>query len=261
MCIFSDDPISGEPGVEVHGTRIFARPDGPRQVLAYEMSLTSAREVAMILPLPVPIGAGDDAVQFIDLQHYAGLFDDLEACFQEDKEEDLDCLFNDDDGGGGVLRVHRVGAFEASYVPGLADFVRLDPRFRLPERIWQALPWYADWGFTVIQLQAGRLQVHPIALSFPRRWPAHLFFPTVHVHDGEVRPEARFDHMLYYQGMTAPSRQGAASERAVRSNALHPTSKHVAVAATEGLVDGALAVERLRLVGERPNEDVWLTTG
>ena len=38
-----------------------------------------------------------------------------------------------------------------------------------------------------------------MAFSFPRARPAELFFPTVHIHDGEVHETARFDHTLYCQ--------------------------------------------------------------
>lgn len=37
------------------------------------------------------------------------------------------------------------------------------------------------------------------AFSFPSAIPQTLFFPTVHIHDGEVHEKAGFDHMLYCQ--------------------------------------------------------------
>jgi hypothetical protein len=36
--------------------------------------------------------------------------------------------------------VREVGSFEASYVPKIADFSRLDERFRLPVAVWKKLP-------------------------------------------------------------------------------------------------------------------------
>ena len=93
-----------------------------------------------------------------------------------------------------------MGAFAASYVPSPADFDRLDPRFRLPRAVWEALGGYGDYGFSVFQLQPGRkARVHPMAFRFLTRDPSRLFLPTVHVHDGRVRPEAAFDHDLFYQ--------------------------------------------------------------
>ena len=39
--------------------------------------------------------------------------------------------------GVSMLQVHEVGDYEASYVPTLADFHRLDPRFRMADEIWR----------------------------------------------------------------------------------------------------------------------------
>lgn len=200
MCCFSGY-------VETVGdTSIFAGPDqhaAGKQVLVYEMSYAAAHELAMVLPLPILPGTGDDAVDFIDLSGYAGFFDDLANGFVPPAPDP-------DEGylGGGdhepprpKLAVHDVGDFEASFVPTRGDFDRLEPRFRIAPEAWERLPGYADYGFAVFKLKAaaaGR-RVHPMALSFPRRDPATLFFPTVHVHDGQVHGSAAFDHSLYLQ--------------------------------------------------------------
>ncbi len=258
MCFFSDDE-GHAPGLTIHDTRIFARGDGPRQWLAYSLYLETAGDVAMILPLPVPAGAPEDAAVFVDLSPYPTLFADLATCMAgghpPEDPDDSDCLLADD--APPPLRVHEVGSFVASYVPTLADFARLDPRFRLPQTIWDALPGYADWGFAVIQFRPGSHQNHPIALHFPRRWPDRIYFPTTHVHDGQLHPEATFDHMLYYQGMIRPARHGAASERAGWSFARAPTDRFIDLDRAAGLVDGQ-PLESLRYHGLRPNEDVWL---
>ena len=41
-----------------------------------------------------------------------------------------------------------------------------------------------------------------MAFEFPRADPTKLFFPTVHIHDGEVHAKAAFDHMLFCQTTT-----------------------------------------------------------
>jgi hypothetical protein len=62
MCIFTGSVSA------VSSTAIFARPgDLGRQVLVYRMALITRTEVGMVLPLPVPPGSADNAVQFIDL--------------------------------------------------------------------------------------------------------------------------------------------------------------------------------------------------
>src|SRR5687768_8677007 len=153
MCIFS------QTIKHVSKTRVFGRVVGMRQCIAYEMRLISEIDVAMILP--VPIGrANQGRLTFIDLSEYPQLFDDLERCFPRPltRSQDLAAVAL----GGGSLPVHRVGAFDASFVPAVDAFGRLDPRFRLPETIWGRLP-YSVFGFAVFQLRAGDSRVHPMA--------------------------------------------------------------------------------------------------
>ncbi|MBA3454882.1 MAG: hypothetical protein H0T42_17470 [Deltaproteobacteria bacterium] len=243
MCCFS--------GVvkEVSATRIFARMVSPgRQVLAYQMQLATDAEVAMILPIPVPPNSADDAVRFISLERYPTMFDALYKAFAP-----VPAL-----GPGRAqansyappLEVHTVGAFIASFVPRLADFTRLDARFRVPPGTLDRIPEYADWGFAVFQLGAtrGTAQVHPMAFEFPTRERTRLFFPTVHVHDGAVHPEAEFAHRLYAQGIA-----GVRPFVTNRSNA----STFVDAERTEGIIDPDQPVSVRELVGMHPNRDQW----
>jgi hypothetical protein len=251
MCCFSvASPVGWierlfPPRVHVSKTNIFARMIAPGvQGLAYQMNLKAAREIAMVLPLPVVPGSGEDAVTFVDLHEHSKMFDDLAALFHV-----LQPLARK----GGASRslslapklvVHKVGSFIASYVPTRADFVRLDPRFRMPEVLFDAVPAYADHGFAVFQLEPGDLTVHPMAMTFPTRAPHRLFFPTVHVHDGSFHAIAKFDHALYYQ------RETAALEDLV--SPMKPRKDYA------GLVDPASPVIRRSLHGRIPNEDQWI---
>lgn len=126
MCCFSG------PVKNVGGTRIFARVarGALRQELAYSMTFSASESLAMILPLPVLPGAGDDARP--------------------------------------QLTVHKVGHLEASFVPSTSDFDRLDPRFRLPPALWDQLPVQRTYGFVVVKLaaSASSQNVHPIAFDF-----------------------------------------------------------------------------------------------
>ena len=97
------------------------------------------------------------------------------------------------------LEVVEVGSFEASFVPAIKDFARLDERFRLPTSVWEKLPQYKDYGFAVFKLKKGASKVHPMAFEFPRALKDVLFFPTVHIHDGTVPAKAKFDHSLFCQ--------------------------------------------------------------
>jgi hypothetical protein len=241
------------PSVRVAATRIFARfVDAGEQALVYSMRLSVAGDVAMILPVPVPPRAGDDALRFVSLEKYPRLFEDVAKGFEVE-------MFALAKSGGFAPRarpklvVHEVGAFVASYVPSRGDFDRLDARFRLPDSVWAAMGRYDDWGFAVFQLAHGKeKQVHPMAMRFRTREPARLFFPTVHVHDGRFHPTADFDHELYYQDPrldrpgVAPGRLSARARTFVR------------IEDTQGLVDGDLPIARRSLHGTLANEDTWI---
>jgi hypothetical protein len=241
----------------VAATQIFARPkrDG-RQVLAYAMSFAATDALAMILPIPVPPRSSDDAVKFVALDGYEHFFDDVKAAFPP-----LDLAFAPLARGGvpipksQALRVHRVGAFEASFVPSIADFARLDARFRLPPDVFAKLPAYADFGFAVFKLAAEktRKDVHPMAFEFPRRDSSSIFFPTVHVHDGEVHATAEFDHTLYCQvdGIVG------ATLGWTRSN--EPLGARVDELKSRGVVRGDAFGFAEMLLGSRPNRDIVIT--
>lgn len=200
MCIFSGDVTS------VGGTKIFANLRPGRQALVYSMSIDAPDELAMILPVPVPAGTPEDAVRFVGLDGYNEFFGDLaRGGYVSGRREDPFAA-----GGavplGAPLRVQTVGSFDASFVPTAADVERVDTRFQLPRATWDALvsgrgeaPDYRDWGFCVFKLRRGAYNVHPMALVFPTRFTDRAYFPTVHVHDGQLVTQANFDHTLYLQ--------------------------------------------------------------
>lgn len=221
MCCFS-----GYPGgrrfrsvEKVSGTNIFARSanGNGRQVLVYSMNLRSRIDLAMILPLPVPVACPEDAVRFISLKEYPDFFKDMKQGFPDyppiprgavGLAQPVPALARP------KLQVHQVGDFEASYVPTMNDWDRLDERFRIPTGIFDAVPAYREFGFAVFKLKATQQAkpwfgflggkpdtktIHPMAFEFPRADPDNLFFPTVHVHDGKFHLTAEFDHTLYCQ--------------------------------------------------------------
>jgi hypothetical protein len=247
MCIFS-----GRVKM-VNETRIFARLAGGRQHLVYEMRVVSDGAVAMILPLPTR-NRDETAVEFVDLSHYDQFFEDMAHCFPPRQSRSF-VLRRGGKGCRGVpLKVHSVGAFEASFVPTLADFARLDARFRLPEAVSRQLP-YDDFGFAVFQLSAGNARIHPMAFSFETRDPSAVFFPTAHAHDGAVHPSANFDHRLYAQGTT----EDPGWERGpVMPSFAMKFGKHLQSDRTKGIVQPEMPVVRRELKGSFPNEDTWV---
>jgi hypothetical protein len=268
MCIFTG---SAAAIAHVSATSIFARalPRG-RQVLVYSMSVAASEPVAMVLPVPVPPRSGEAALSFINLEGYPNFFTDLDRAFPKP------VALSDSYGApapaarAATLKVHDVGAFEASFVPTRSDFERLDARFRLADSVWSALPDYADWGFAVFQLQdasgqgwfdklRGRVvepkTIHPMAFSFPVREPGRIFFPTVHVHDGEVHDRAQFDHSLYAQPLAGeviaePSWQASQG----------PLGSFVNFARAHQVLDGQLPGCKTTLDGMLANQDTYVQT-
>lgn len=259
MCIFSSRVA------HVGGTKIFARlktapAKETSQYLVYSMNISTDTDVAMILPLPVSSHA-EDAVQFIALDRYPEFFEDLEKGFPIpiSKSRGRKSLAVAAGAPPRLLEVHEVGDFIASFVPTLTDFDRLDPRFRLPADTWEQLPQYSDWGFAVFQLKAtsagdakGKAktkQIHPMAFLFPTRMPEALFFPTLHIHDGKVNPEAEFDHVLYFQGESFQQFADIISmDKAV---------KFVKVSKAKGIVQPDALCFKRRIVGTKPNQDTF----
>lgn len=251
MCCFSiaspnllDSLYGARPRVRVARTRILARRDGDDQLIAYAMSLTAPSAVAMIMPLPVREWR-DPHVSFLDLSAHTDLFERLQRLFPAPAApQDFPLARN----ATARIAVQAIGAYEASYVPAPADFARLDPRFQLPPGFLTALPDYRDHGFAVFRLNPAKNQpVHPMGIRFRTRSPSRLYFPTVHVHDGEVHPTADFDHTLYWQGAPAGPDDLVATT-SVRDG--FPTIPPV--------LDPDAPVVSRTLVGVLPNEDTWV---
>ena len=249
MCCFT------RPVQSVSTTNIFARDaENGRQFLVYSMNYRAGEDLAMVLPLPVPPGSPEDAVHFIDLKAYPDFFADMKLGFPEPQSRAL----RSRDNSAGVtaaaapLAVVQVGSFEASFVPQLSDFTRLDARFRMPDGIWDKLPQYKRSGFAVFKLRKDAETIHPMAFSFPRADRAQLFFPTVHIHDGQVHPTAHFDHSLYCQ-------VGANYKRAAgwRESPQLPSS-FMRVPQTQGVVDANAHCYLRQLAGDLKNQDTFV---
>jgi hypothetical protein len=196
MCCFSG------PVKTVSDTNIFARmgEDG-WQFLVYSMTVDMAKPLAMVLPLPVKKGSDEQAVRFINLEKYENFFVDLDSGFPRPPSKSAVAFGMEaaTASAAAPLRVVQVGNFEASFVPTVKDFNRLDARFQLPAELFAKMPEYAHYGFAVFKLKPGEQTVHPMAFDFPTADEDSLFFPTVHIHDGKVHARAKFDHVLYCQ--------------------------------------------------------------
>ena len=250
MCRFS------RPVRSVSKTRIFARDTGSGgQILVYSMKLSAEEELAMVLGIPVQPSAGDGALRFIDLSGYPDIFAALDKGFpepavpQRPRRRGLLAAPT-----RAPLAVVPVGSFEASYVPTIADFDRLDPRFRLPAGVLEAQPDQESFGFAVFKLKPGTHTIHPMAFEYPRADPSTLFFPTVHVHDGRVHPTAAFDHTFYYQRRTG-ERDGAPSPW---EESLLSAQRFTEPRRSAGVIDPDLSVYRWKLRGNARNQDTYV---
>jgi len=245
MCCFSG------PVDRVAETNIFARESRKgHQFIVYSMTLETPSDVAMILPLPIPVGSGEKAVTFINLEEYNGFFADAHRGFPRPRSKsatDLRAVRPSEQ----QLEVVSVGSFEASFVPTVADFARLDKRFRLPDGTFEKLPGYKDWGFAVFKLKKGKKKIHPMALEMPTRWPKKLFFPTVHIHDGKIHSKAKFDHSLYAQ---AAVDEGKNLARWIESPGL--AAKFMQIKKAKGIVSGTEHLYWKRVFGNRENTDI-----
>jgi hypothetical protein len=149
-----------------------------------------------------------------------------------------------------TLKVYEVGSFIASFVPGIKDFARVDERFKLPADVWDKLPQYKDAGFAVFQLKKGAQKVHPMAFEFPRADAKKLFFPTVHIHDGTVKPRAKFDHALFCQPSGEENVMGW--EESTQPAGMFMKKLDQA----HGMVDAKMHCYRKQLRGVMKNEDI-----
>ncbi len=261
MCIFS------QPVVSVNNTKIFGRLSGKgTQFLAYQMTYESRDENAMILPIPVPQPASEEAVKFIDLKSYEDFFKHLDKGFPFVPTGSIGCSAPTMKSASlDTLQVFDVGSYIASFVPSLADFERLDPRFKLPIEIWDQIPEYKEFGFAVFQLAAGTLKPHPMAFEFQSQ-NDEIFFPTVHIHDGKVHGQEEFDHVLYMQhaGLDSRVRGYRNSFSAdpvtdlVRSK--YQASNFCDLDRAKGLLLGDLLVHRKLLQDRLPNRDVKIVS-
>ena len=221
-------------------------------MLVYEMKLSAKEDLAMILPIPVPQKTGEKSVKFIDLKPYAEFFRHMELGFPS-RSPDAPPAAGGRSGTGAFtkLDVVNVGSFEASFVPSVNDFVRLDERFRLPSGTWDKLPQYKDYGFAVFKLKKDATKTHPMAFNFPRANRTQLFFPTVHIHDGEVHKVAEFDHTLYAQ---------VDADHRFRNNdwteSIRPAGMFMQIARCAGVVDAHSHVYKQTMDGEQENKDV-----
>lgn len=259
MCIFA------QPVASVSSTNIFGRLDGKgNQFVAYQMEYASASKNAMILPIPTKPGSSESSVEFINLEGYDSFFKHMDRAFPNPNPPKMapsrGALV---DSAVSNLAVHKVGNFVASMVPKLSDFSRLDPQFTIAPETWSKIPLYGDYSFVVFQLEELAGKPHPMAFRFPTRHKDQVFFPTVHIHDGEVHAREEFDHMLYCQDAVLDEKSGSYTRRSDRATgwtrSKDSASRSMQIEKSQQLVAGDLLLHRKRMRGLLQNKDVLVS--
>ena len=246
MCIFTGDIES------VVDTRIFARQEAQRQVIVYDMLLSSKDETAMVLPIPVADISGTDKIEFKDLSGYPTFFDDIESLFPKWMSASLDSLSSR---SMDLIEVQEVGAYEASFVPTPSDFKRLDSRFSLNDSFFEQAPEYSDYGFVVFKLKPGESRVHPMAFWFSKNDDHPLYFPTKHMHNGIIHSSDDFSHTLYAQ---CNSLSGVDSSLEIIDPGNHLEMLNTISSKSLGVVSREQTIGKKTIYGKNENKDVWL---
>jgi hypothetical protein len=259
MCCFS------QPVDSVSQTRIFGRLTKQKsQFVAYQMRYQSKHANAMILPVPIQISTKRRPIRFIDMSAYPDFFRDLERGFPTQKLA-TESRPSGADSQREMLKVHKVGKFEASFVPSINHFEKLDPRFSISKNIWNKIPDYSNYGFVVFQLNELSGEPHPMAFEFSTRLTDTIFLPTIHIHDGEVHRREQFDHTMYVQNseldLVAGDHQGHKlwdlNSGWARSTAA--AEDFVDLKRAQQLIAGDLKIHRKSLKGTFTNEDQFVS--
>ena len=257
MCCFSGSVES------VTNTQIFGRLSGKEtQFVVYQMQYESKVKTAMILPIPTAANATEDSVKFFDLKQYDRFFADLHRAFPPlTPPPTMSRAVDSKAAEPAMLKVQEVGDFVASVVPSVGDFSRLDPMFSISPETWAKIPIYNDYSFVVFQLEKLEGRPHPMAFEFKTRHSDKIFFPTVHIHDGEVHSMEEFDHTLLCQHAGFDNVVGSYTSKMdlqtgwTRSKSV--AGKTVDLQKTVGIVAGDLLLHRKYVRGKQPNEDVF----
>jgi hypothetical protein len=219
----------------VSNTRIFARPENGQEFLAYQFDFAADGPIALTMPLPTPPGTTADAVKFTDLSGYPEFFVDMEKGFP---------YARDVTGANRKMRAGTPNAYEGFFYPTLQDLSGLEEDLRIPDEVWSQLVEYNDFGFAVVKISPDVHPFYPLALQFPMRNPNLLYFPTLHIRNGQAPEEVNFDHDLFCQA------------RAGWLRTYDIASSFMDIDRANGVIDPGERVSRMTVQGMHPNSDI-----
>lgn len=200
MCMFAG------PVETVAKTRIYVGldPEGGTQFTAYQMQVDLGG-VANAMILAVPAAAND--ITLYDLSNCPDLFDKLENIFPRQRSRGMK-MSKSLDGLTRSLVVHKIGSYDVSIAPTVADIDRANPEvFTLAPDVATMLDrvYPTGFAFLICQLRVDG-EIHPLGYSAPAPSPGMMFVPTRHEHgDGFRKPH--WDHSIYFQGSSGRPEQ------------------------------------------------------
>jgi hypothetical protein len=160
-----------------------------RQLTVYSNIVASKNDNVMILPVPNP-----KSVEFINLEEYPKIFDDLEKSFKKPN-------FTNSVTRGFYLKVEKVGSYDATLVENFEELDFLDTSiFPVINNEFRIIlkKYYTNFGFIVCKINPSRgHKFHPFAYTHNVIKTGYLFVPTRHQHGYIEEKESHWDHSVY----------------------------------------------------------------
>lgn len=171
-----------------------------RQLTVYSNQVETHVKNAMILPVPNPL-----SVKLLNFSHYTNIFEDCRECFHyDDGSMKNGRLYRSSLSASAEHRpplpVYTVGSYQASIVPSIDDFDRVNTQIlRVNPEVFKLLKDTYDpsFGFLICQLREGSHHYHPFAYTHLIHKSKLLFVPTLHYHLGEKNVTSDWDHTIY----------------------------------------------------------------
>lgn len=226
-----------------------------RQLTIYTNKVDTHVKNAMILPVPNPL-----SVELLNFKNYKKIFDDCRECFHHDDGSRNDrhmyrAALSASFDSRPPLPVYTVGSYQASIVPSINDFDRVDTQIlRVNPQVFTLLKdtYDSSFGFIICQLREGSHQYHPFAYTHEIHNCNLLFVPTLHYHLGETSVKADWDHTIY----------SPMTDLYTTGNYTFKDSSYIDWTKMpedyRWPSEGRFSMNRHSITGYKPNKDLWI---
>lgn len=158
--------------------KMFARDgEGGRQYLIFGAEVDAGEKAVAVLPLPVAPRTTEEDVRFFDFEAYPNFFLDLDTGFPGGIAEPRPPGSAQQQAGQPQPDPPPVATMKRRYFPDRAAWAESEEFAFESNGMFDAGKQYADYGFVVCLIPAGRQRLTPLAFDFPRKKPNGLFFP------------------------------------------------------------------------------------